>query len=139
MLFIGCFLFFVCLISVPVLSFSQEHDSLFREVEKNQAKNNNEKLYAQIKQVDESLLSGTLDFSLADNIRYVAIKMAYFNAMGEVENGLALADSLENIPAYKSIPEEAWASVIYRKANIFLNQEKMLESSRSYQRAIQLF
>lgn len=108
-------------------------------MEKNQAKNYNEKLYAQIQQVDEALLSRTLDFSLADNIRYVAIKMAYLNAMGEVEKGLALADSLEKLPAYKSLPEEAWASVIYRKANIFLNQEKMLESSRSYQRAIQLF
>lgn len=118
---------------------SQVNDSLFRELESSKVKNDNEKLFSQIQRIDEALLSRNLTFSPVEIIRFGAIKMNYFNVIGESGKGLELADSLEKLSELKSVPEEAWASIFFQKGDIFLYQEQMLESSRNYEKAIQLF
>lgn len=124
---------------LPNLSWSQGNDLLLRELEKQLLKNSPEQILPQIQQVDEALLNQKITFSPAESIRFAAIKMAYFNAMGDGERGLLLADSLQKIPEFKSLPEEIWASIFFQKGDIFLYQEKMLEASRNYERAIHLF
>lgn len=124
---------------LPNLSWSQSNDLLLRELEKQLLKNSPEQILPQIQQVDEALLNQKLTFSPAESIRFAAIKMAYFNAMGDGDRGLLLADSLQKIPEFKSLPEEMWASIFFQKGDIFLYQEKMLEASRNYERAIHLF
>lgn len=138
-LIIGYLLVLFGFLLFPILSWAQNNDSLLRRLEKQQFENSPEQLLPQLQQVDEALLNRKITFSLPENIRFAAIKMAYFNSNGEGEKGLLLADSLQNIPEYKTLPEEAWASIYFQKGDIYLYQEKMLESSRNYARAIQLY
>ena len=118
---------------------SQHADSILYQIEKKQFQSNFEQVIPLIEQLSAEYSKGKTKLSPSEKLRLAAVQMAFFNSKGEGEKGLALADSLAKLPELKSLPEEAWASIFFQKGDIYLCQEKMLESGRNYEKAIQLF
>ncbi|GAB2486285.1 CHAT domain-containing protein [Algoriphagus taiwanensis] len=128
---------FFILISKSAIS--QNADSILLQIEKKQFQSNFDQVIPLIERLSADFSDGKINLSPSEKLRLAAIQMAFFNAKGEGENGLALADSLAKLPELKSLPEEAWASIFFQKGDIYLYEEKMLESGRNYEKAIQLF
>lgn len=118
---------------------SQNADSILFQIEKKQFQSNFDQVIPLIERISVDYSDGKINLSPREKLRLGAIQMAYFNAKGEGEKGLLLADSLSKLPELKSLSEEAWASIFFQKGDIYLYQEKMLESGRNYEKAIQLF
>ncbi len=132
-------LIFVFLFCIYQPANSQHADSILTQIEKKQFQSNFDQIIPLIEQLSAEFSEGKTNLSPSEKLRLAAVQMAYFNAQGEGEKGLALADSLAKLPELKSLPEEAWASIFFQKGDIYLYQEKMLESGRNYEKAIQLF